>query len=637
MKIKNFNNFINENMDQAKSIISKKMKAFEKLKDLLSKNMGYIGKFTEYLMSENISYEQLEELYKKIIDLKSKNVTLDISKLNYEKALDKAQDSYNDLSVNSLISKFPSLQKSLAREAIKNNSFNFNILLKVSKKDNLEAFISKVARYKSKEQLLDALRLFSKDAKNDREYVKSILPELKSRIVFENDDIMIVYVPRHEDIKVLGSDTSWCIVGGMWSRYTTGRYQYILYNYDLDEYDPLFKIGFTLNPNGSVHAAHDILDGSCPKALEAILAKNNVAKVGYYKIDLINGLGDIEGAVKKIEVKDIKANTSIASIELLINSSDKETLALIVKKLLQVYKWSKTLGFERSVSDGRKNLLIKSVKQLFAGVDLIDREKCNAVDESLFSFVNYYKGSFTNFFNKDFFSWNLPANVLLKVIDKWTDETIIKGAVYSSDLMVSGYIDYTKPIDDSKFRKGIEATKKLSDRLNKIYKDKSYLEYEGKINLSPFFSRIVFLNYVLGRPEACPKELLKYANNSSYPGLFDKEIDISGQTILGLYVNDYPIESIKKKDYQDAYINIGDWRTFIRFIPRILRHLNGYKLVFKIGKNNLRDIATRGSYGTIPESDIIYLKKMQDIMRKFPQRLVKGKKVTEGNITIEVV
>lgn len=632
MKIKKFSNFINENMDQAKSIISKKMKAFEKLKDLLSKNMGYIGKFTEYLMSENISYEQLEELYKKIIDLKSKNITLDISKLTYEKALDKAQDSYNDLSVNSLISEFPSLQKSLAREAIKNNSSNFNVLLKVSKKDNLEAFISKVARYKSKEQLLDALKLFSKDAKNDREYVKSILTELKSKIVFENDEVMIVYVPKHEDIKVLGSDTSWCIVGGMWSRYTTGRYQYILYNYDLDEYNPLFKIGFTLNPNGSVHAAHDILDGSCSQVLEAILAKNNITK-----INLITSLGDIEGAVKKIEVKDIKANTSIAPIELLINSSDKETLILIVKKLLQVYKWSKTLGFERNVSDSKKGLLIKSIKQLFAGVDLIDREKCNTVDESLFSFVDYYKGNFTNFFNKDYFSWSLPANILLKVIDKWTDESIIKGACYTSYLMVGGYIDYTKPIDDSKFTKGIEATKKLSDRLNKIYKDKSYLKYEGKINLNPFFIRIVFLNYVLGRPESCPKELLRYANNNSYPGLFDKEIDISGQNILGTYMVDYPIENIKKKDYQDAYINIGDWRAFIRFIPRILRHLNGYKLVFKINKSNLRSIATHVNYGTIPETDIVYLKKMQDIMRKFPQRLVKGKKVTEDNITIEVV
>ena len=37
MKIKRYNSFINENMDLAKSIISKKMKAFDQLKVLLKK------------------------------------------------------------------------------------------------------------------------------------------------------------------------------------------------------------------------------------------------------------------------------------------------------------------------------------------------------------------------------------------------------------------------------------------------------------------------------------------------------------------------------------------------------------------------------------------------------------------------
>ena len=58
--IKKYSGFINENMDQAKSIIGKKMAAFDKLKVLLSKNLGYIGKFTEYLMDENVAYEDLE-------------------------------------------------------------------------------------------------------------------------------------------------------------------------------------------------------------------------------------------------------------------------------------------------------------------------------------------------------------------------------------------------------------------------------------------------------------------------------------------------------------------------------------------------------------------------------------------------
>lgn len=53
-----------ENLDKAKSIISNKMAAFDKLKNLLSKNMGYMGKFTEYLFDENIKFDELENLYK---------------------------------------------------------------------------------------------------------------------------------------------------------------------------------------------------------------------------------------------------------------------------------------------------------------------------------------------------------------------------------------------------------------------------------------------------------------------------------------------------------------------------------------------------------------------------------------------
>ena len=37
-------------------LLVKKMEGFDKLKNLLSKNLGYIGKFTEYLMNENIPF-----------------------------------------------------------------------------------------------------------------------------------------------------------------------------------------------------------------------------------------------------------------------------------------------------------------------------------------------------------------------------------------------------------------------------------------------------------------------------------------------------------------------------------------------------------------------------------------------------
>lgn len=101
-----------ENMALAKSIISKKMDAFDKLKDLLKSNLGYIGKFTEYLMNENIPYIELENLYKDLVDLKSKQKPIEISSLKYEEVVDKIQHSKNDIMVNSLIPNFHPNKKS---------------------------------------------------------------------------------------------------------------------------------------------------------------------------------------------------------------------------------------------------------------------------------------------------------------------------------------------------------------------------------------------------------------------------------------------------------------------------------------------------------------------------------------------
>jgi len=76
--IKKYNVFIKENMDMDKSIINKKVSEFKKLKTLLSKNIGYIGKFTEYLMNENIPYEELENLYTNLLKLSKRQQKLDI-------------------------------------------------------------------------------------------------------------------------------------------------------------------------------------------------------------------------------------------------------------------------------------------------------------------------------------------------------------------------------------------------------------------------------------------------------------------------------------------------------------------------------------------------------------------------------
>jgi hypothetical protein len=246
-----------ENLNKAKSIISKKMEAFDKLKVLLARNLGYIGKFTEYLMNENIPYDALVELYNQLLDLKSKGQSLDIAELKYEKALDRIQEIKNDSSVRNLTNQFPSEQKNIARQ-LSSRKDGFNLLLKVSKQADIAAFITKISRYKTSDDLRSALTIFSKERFNQREEVKKYVESSKSIIALEKDNLVIVQIKSFDDIKKLGSDTSWCILGqSMYNSYTTNRLQFILFDYSKEEFETKFKIGFTLNKNLTIYACHD--------------------------------------------------------------------------------------------------------------------------------------------------------------------------------------------------------------------------------------------------------------------------------------------------------------------------------------------------------------------------------------------
>ena len=59
----------------------------------------------------------------------------------------------------------------------------------------------------------------------------------------------------------------------MWDRYTKGRFQFILYDFTKDDYDPKFKIGFTLEKSATLYAAHDIMDNSSYKELREVIEK----------------------------------------------------------------------------------------------------------------------------------------------------------------------------------------------------------------------------------------------------------------------------------------------------------------------------------------------------------------------------
>lgn len=642
--VKKYDSFVNENMEMAKSIIGKKMDAFDKLKTLLSKNIGYIGKFTEYLMDENVGYNDLEKMYKDLVDLKGKNSPVDISKLSFEKASDKIIKTNNNILIANLINQFPSEQKKLIKDIAESN---INTLIKVAKKEDLSAFISKISRYKDKRSLLDALNIFSKDSNNDREHVKSTIGNMQSEIVFENDDILIVKVPNIEDIKVLGSDTSWCILSQYnWDSYTKNRIQYILYDYSKDSHDPKFKIGFTLEKNGNLYAAHDILDKDTTDFLKNVLSDNDLSTSKIIQMDK---------SFKVIGEEDIDTITSkstLASIELLLNSLTSNDTKAVYKLVIKLFN---TFGYKKTDKNGdivnkeltgpKNGLIFKAIKLLFSDKlpdGLITEEDFKNMDKRVYMFVKEKNMFSENLYKEDSLSLYSKKAVFDYSIDKCSDNIILKFLYNTSDReFFSTYyptkIDYTKPIPEDKLRYDKDSLTKLSDRANKIYKEGTANFKDGNSIVtteSKSFGRTVaFLNYILGRKDICPDHdklvnmCLEQSYDIDYPGLFTSEVDITGKKYV--QSSNLPIDKLVKKDYPDTpiYLRPND----LGIVQKIMEHLDGHKILLKLSKESIKKILAKPtSWAHINK----YGEQLIKMMKTIP--LESGKTSTDGNVTIEV-
>jgi hypothetical protein len=647
--IKNYDGFITENMDQARSLIAKKMAAFDKLKNLLSKNLGYIGKFTEYLLHENVTYEDLVELYNQILDLKSKNTTIDISKLSYEKALDKITDINNDLSINGLISQFPGEQKKIAKEILKrtngdwDHNTNYNIFLKVSKKEDIKIFLSKVSRYKTKDELTNALKVFSKDAKNTREQVKELLSDMKSEVVFENDKILVVKVDSIEDIKVLGSDTSWCILGqGQWNNYTKNRLQYIVYDYNRDEFDPKFKIGFTLNKDGSVHAAHDILDSGATHILKETLQENGLT----YK--------DVLPKTEVVEIADINKISSkngVESLKQLVDSipiDSKEIIASLLSRLFDVFGYMRKTKdgiVNRDISASRGNILTKLINKYFYGINVVKTDDFKDLDERALKYVKEKYLLNDRLVDPTIFKFSLNSNALSINLDLCTDQALVDANFSMYDFTKYGTKDYTKPLPDDKLEKSREVLNKLCDRMYKIYTENKVVYNDGTrstgVRKDTFEFKMAFLGAILGRKEDCPdyEEIVKRMKpdmKSYYPGLFSTYIDISETYIRFDNMNvNFPIELIEVKDYPESKVYISKY-GLLNQIPKLLEHLKGKQLTLNVRRDDLKSDFKYGAgvdYEAKLTPDTL---RVYNLLRSFPQRIYKDTFKVDGNLKVVV-
>lgn len=113
---------INENLQKARSIlrragIAETDEDFKKLRNLLTNNPGYLGKFTEWLVVNKITYDRLEDLYQQIRGTRLSKPIDDFK--TPEEIIDTIVRTTADTAVNQMIHAIPSR----ARDYLKNSSY----------------------------------------------------------------------------------------------------------------------------------------------------------------------------------------------------------------------------------------------------------------------------------------------------------------------------------------------------------------------------------------------------------------------------------------------------------------------------------------------------------------------------------
>lgn len=577
-------------LQKAKAIISEKMHNFEQLKDLFKNNTGYIGKFTEYLFNSNITIEDIKQTYNDILELKDSNKPINVYKYDtYESLIDDIIKTKNDILVKRLINQFPSKQKVLIEDLIKTPK-NYLTTLKVSKMEDISAFISKISRYDNKSDLISALELFSKDVDNSKETILSKLEKTQSDIVVNKNDIIIVEIKSFQDLVDVASDTSWCILReSTFKDYTSnGQRQFIIFDYN-KEYDTEFKIGFTINNRGGYRTAHDILDNYIREEnLSKILSIVNVSISslfrGNVKYDTLSISKEIDGINRKTKVSSIKMISEMICY-------DKDLSSKLLNKLIFVYDINSENEYIKNISRPKTDIIKDIISNLFNDIEVVNESDLININSELpliydslqTNIIKGYKNPYTI---KE--SYIYGSSYVDKVIESYlycNDVAILKVIKYGYDYMLDS-LSYRKKTNDY-----LRITKEhVLIIINRLLKSKNKDLLACGILLHLTINDLSYRKSIKDYREVISNTILK-SNSllSEYWFLFDGnndfdfKLDLSNNNVLNNFViTNQNIHLIEKKDYFNNIYDLYEYEDHYDIVNNLLSHLDGFETTLKV-------------------------------------------------------
>lgn len=567
------------------------MNNFEQLKDLFKNNTGYIGKFTEYLFNSNITIEDIKQTYNDILELKETNKPINVYKYDtYESLIDMIIKTKNDILVKRLINQFPSKQKGLIEDLIKTPK-NYLTALKVSKMEDISVFISKISRYDNKNDLMDALELFSRDVDNSKETILSKLGKSQSEIVINDDNIIIVEIKSFQDLVDVASDTSWCILReSTFKDYTSnGQRQFILFDYNI-EYDTQFKIGFTINNRGGYRTAHDILDGYVSEGtLTKKLSNVNASIQSLF-------IGDIKLNSDEIseKINNIKKSTKVTEIKMLSDlvSIDKDFSSKLLNKLIFVYNINSENDYTKNLTKPKNDIIKNIICNLFKDNEVVNESDLSNINSELpliydsLKIRTLIKGYRNPYSMND--TYICSNSYVQKVINSYldsNDSAILKEIKYG----------YRHILDSLSYRNKIKDYLHLTKEqvliiINRLLKSKNEDLLACGILLHLTINDLSYRESIENYKEVISNTILKsnsllseYWSLFDGNGDFDFKLDLSNNSVLDNFIiSNQNIHIIEKKDYFNNIYDLYEYEDRYDVINNLLNHLNGFETTFKV-------------------------------------------------------
>ena len=244
-----------ENVQKSKKILNEldiplDNEDYIKLKSLVGKHTGYLGKFTEWIFKDEYPFNQIEMVFNELSKVK---LDKDINQFESpEKLYDYLTELKINQKVNQILKSLPSRSRMLTNDKLHNL-----IKLNIEYSDSIKDFYSKKGgRYKDSDKLYSDTESLINNLSGG--WSVDSIKYKPEELVYKDSITLILYISDYDRSCDLGSK-HWCISTSesMWNRYTKNfKKQYFIYDFSKSQSDKKSMIGVTIDTSGSISACH---------------------------------------------------------------------------------------------------------------------------------------------------------------------------------------------------------------------------------------------------------------------------------------------------------------------------------------------------------------------------------------------